>query len=361
MSETSPPMPVLAVTCGDPTGIGLEVLVKALHATQWHTRIAIVLHAAPEHLAAQAPLLEGGAAEIADPERWQLGTLDRRPITPGLWLCPVATSGPLPIPGAPTEETVRVMRDSLDAATNAALGPAADALLTPPITKDLFGEESFPGQTEWLAHRAQASSVAMMLAGPTLRVVPVTTHLAIRDVADALTPERITRHIQTTDQALREDFGIPTPRIAICALNPHGGEGGRFGDEEERILAPAIARARDAGLEVDGPIPADTLFAVAPKGPWDAILTMYHDQGLIPFKMLHFDEGVNVTLGLPFVRTSPDHGVAHDIAGLGKARPDSMIQALKMAVEITLRRTSSHRAQTDRIPDPSHDRGPRVP
>jgi len=233
------------------------------------------------------------------------------------------------------------MRAALIAAADDAIAGRSDGILTLPITKDIWEGESFAGQTEWLAHRAGVQSVSMMLAGPVLRVVPATTHMALREVSERLDPEGIVDQLQRMDSALRRDFAIASPRLAVCALNPHAGEGGRFGDEDQRIVEPAIAIARKQGIQIEGPIPADTLFAFALEGRWDAILAMYHDQGLIPFKMAHFDEGVNMTLGLPFVRTSPDHGVAHDIAGQDRARPESTGSALRMGLEIVRKRRRS--------------------
>jgi 4-hydroxythreonine-4-phosphate dehydrogenase len=177
----------------------------------------------------------------------------------------------------------------------------------------------------------------MMLAGERLRVALVTTHLALRDVRRALTPPLVAETVAITHRALRREFGLRSPRVALCALNPHGGEGGAFGDEEARVLAPALARLRRARIPVAGPFPADSLFFRAATGEFDAVVALYHDQGLIPVKLLDVvlsDPAVNVTLGLPIVRTSPDHGVAYDIAGKGRANPSSMVAALKLAARL---------------------------
>ena len=330
-------IPVLSVSCGDPAGIGLEVLMKSLEEGFLDSDAALILHAVPEQMEAQRLLLTRGS-RFGALETWTELAPGVRPERPGLYQRPIAQGTPPCLPGQPSAEGARIMRESLVAATDDALTGCSDGILTLPITKDIWPDENFPGQTEWLAHRAGVPHVAMMLAGPVLRVVPATTHVALREVADRLEAEHITRQLRILNAALRQDFGVKDPRIAVCALNPHAGEGGRFGDEDQRIVAPAIAEARQEGIHAEGPIPADTLFAFALDGRWDAILAMYHDQGLVPFKMHHFDEGVNVTLGLPFVRTSPDHGVAHDIAGQDQARPESTGSALRLGVEIIRKR-----------------------
>jgi 4-hydroxythreonine-4-phosphate dehydrogenase len=185
-----------------------------------------------------------------------------------------------------------------------------------------------------LAHELNAPKTRMMLAGGALRVVLATTHMALRDVAQALTEENVLETLVTARDALRNDFGIDAPRLALCALNPHASDGGRFGDEESRLLLPAVARARGQGVAVDGPFPADTLFsrAIQMDAPWHAVVALYHDQGLIPVKLAAFGRAVNITLGLGVIRTSPDHGTAYDIAGKGVADPGSMIHAIEVAL-----------------------------
>jgi 4-hydroxythreonine-4-phosphate dehydrogenase len=186
-----------------------------------------------------------------------------------------------------------------------------------------------------------ADDAVMMLAGPTLRTVPLTVHCALADVPRLVTAELLLRRTRIAARALRADFGIADPRIAVAALNPHAGEGGRFGSEDDRIIAPAIAALREEGLNVTGPHPADALFTPRARQRFDVAVCMYHDQALIPLKALDFDEGVNVTLGLPIVRTSPDHGTAFDIAGRGVAHPGAMAAAIRMAAECAARRTTS--------------------
>jgi 4-hydroxythreonine-4-phosphate dehydrogenase len=245
-------------------------------------------------------------------------------------------------PGRPNDVAARAQLAYLERATAAVLDGEAAALVTAPISKSWIARAgfAFPGHTEYLAARAGAAEFAMMLAGPALRVTVATTHLALRDVPQALTAEAIASAAFLTGEALQRCFRIATPRVAVAGLNPHAGEAGRFGDEEERLVVPALALARrrleSAGVpaEVTGPHVPDVVFRQAAGGAFDAVVALYHDQGLIPVKLLHFDEAVNVTLGLPFVRTSPDHGTAHDIAGKGIARADSFLAALDLAASL---------------------------
>ena len=200
---------------------------------------------------------------------------------------------------------------------------------------------AFPGHTEFLAHLAGVDRVVMMLACDALKVVPVTIHIPIAEVPRTLTEDLLTDTIRITHEGLRRDFGLTAPRLAVAGLNPHAGEGGAMGDDEARLIAPVIARLRDEGLAITGPLPADTMFHPAARARYDAAICMYHDQALIPIKTLDFAGGVNVTLGLPFIRTSPDHGTAFDIAGQGKADPSSLIAALRMAREMAAARASA--------------------
>jgi 4-hydroxythreonine-4-phosphate dehydrogenase len=209
------------------------------------------------------------------------------------------------------------------------------ALATAPITKELLQRAGYPftGQTELLADLSHTKCFAMMLASGPLRVALVTTHAPLRDVAKLITGRKIVEVIELSDQICRQ-FGVRRPRIAVAGLNPHAGEGGLLGDEERHIISPAVKRAARRGIAVSGPYSADTLFYRAAHGEFDAVVAMYHDQGLAPFKLIAFDNGVNLTLGLPFIRTSPDHGTAPDIAGKGIARPDGMIAAINMAAQL---------------------------
>lgn len=235
---------------------------------------------------------------------------------------------------SPAERRARAIRAgaiagrAIETAARLALEGTVDAVVTAPVEKHALHLAGYhwPGQTEWLAHLAGGVPVAMMLATPTLRVVLVTTHVALRDVPALLTTARIVEAGRLTIAGLRRWFGIAEPRLAVCALNPHAGEQGLFGDEEPRILAPAARQ-----LDAVGPLPADTVFVRAMRGEFDAVLAPYHDVGMTAIKVAAFGRGVNVTLGLPFLRTSPDHGTALDIAGTGRADPASMIEAIRMA------------------------------
>ncbi|MBI5611382.1 MAG: 4-hydroxythreonine-4-phosphate dehydrogenase PdxA, partial [Deltaproteobacteria bacterium] len=223
-----------------------------------------------------------------------------------------------------------------------------DAMVTGPVPKSIFDHLTPrpPGQTEFLANRLGAKRFAMMLAGPRLRVVPVTTHIGLKDVAAALSTQRIVDCALAAVDALTRWMELSAPRLAICALNPHAGEGGRLGDEEERIIVPAVEMLRDAGVHAEGPHVADTVFYRAMNGRFDAVLCMYHDQALGPLKTVHFHDAVNLTCGLPIPRLSPDHGTAYDIAGRGTADPTSMVQALARAERMASRAAHLHNRPT---------------
>jgi 4-hydroxythreonine-4-phosphate dehydrogenase len=239
--------------------------------------------------------------------------------------------------GRPTVAGGKAMVGYIIRAVEMTLQGEMDAMVTCPISKVLMQEAgyAFEGHTQLIAHLTDTADVVMMLAGDRLRVTLVTIHCALRDVSSLLTEDRVLKTIRITEWALREDFGMTRPRLAVAALNPHGGEAGLFGDEEATIIAPAVQSAQKEGLRVEGPFPADTLFYKAVAGGYDAVVAMYHDQGLIPLKLLHFSDAVNVTLGLPIIRTSVDHGTAYDIAGTGQADPSSIKAAIRMAVLMT--------------------------
>jgi 4-hydroxythreonine-4-phosphate dehydrogenase len=291
----------LAVTLGDPRGIGAEIVAATL---QSHLAADITLVGAREQIAALPAQhrIATGPWDAASPHR-------------------AADAGL--IAGRAVEQAARL-----------ALDGTVDAIVTAPIEKHAIHLAGFPfpGHTEWLAHLAGDVPVAMMLASDRLRVVLVTTHMALRDVPLMLTVDRVVRVGEVTRRGLRDFFAIPEPRLALCALNPHAGEQGLFGDEEARILAPAAER-----LGAAGPLPADTVFVRAMRGEFDAVLAPYHDVGMTAIKVASFGAAVNVTLGLPFIRTSPDHGTAMDIAGTGRADPSSMIAAVKLAIDIAQR------------------------
>ncbi|MBU4117493.1 MAG: 4-hydroxythreonine-4-phosphate dehydrogenase PdxA [Proteobacteria bacterium] len=242
--------------------------------------------------------------------------------------------------GKPTSETGRAMGHYIEEGVRLVQQDKLAGLVTCPISKGALkaGGYRFPGHTEMLAEICQAQDFAMMMAGSTLKITLVSIHQALAEVPGAITRESVLRMIGITGRALRDDFGVAQPRLAVAGLNPHAGEDGMFGDEEQRIIGPAVAAARQAGWLVEGPFPPDTVFNKAAAGQFDAVVCMYHDQGLIPFKLLHFSDGVNVTLGLPIVRTSVDHGTAYDIAGKGMADPASLAAAVSMAKTIVANR-----------------------
>ncbi len=321
----------LAVAIGDPAGIGAEVLAKS-----WEKRRTEGL---PPFFAVGDPLaiesVWGGPVEI----------IEEPSVAPkafGNALPVVRVGGGIEVaPGTPSLDGARNALDSLELAVGLARSGAASGLVTGPVSKAQLYAIGFshPGQTEFVAERCGVSSelVAMMLAGPTLRVVPVTIHIPLRDVPGALTTDRIVAKGRATIRGLQRQFGISQPKIAVAALNPHAGEEGALGSEEQDIIRPAIQRLRDEGHDVVGPYPPDIMFHEHRRGNYDVALCMYHDQGLIPLKMLHFEEGINITLGLPIVRTSPDHGTAFDIAGRDLADPRAMIAAIRTAGECARR------------------------
>lgn len=320
----------IGVSLGDPAGVGPEVVTRALAA---RPDCETVVFGDPEVL---------GRAATCVGERLP-AKVEVIPLT--------RLSGSDVYPGQPNDISGRAQLDYLAAATDAALAGQIDALVTAPISKEWAGRAGFqfPGHTEYLAQRSGVREFAMMLAGPKLRVTMVTTHMALRDVSESLTVANIASAVMLTARVLRDDFALALPRVALAGLNPHAGEAGRFGDEESRLVLPALELAQRrldaAGVvaRVTGPHVPDAVFRQATLGEFDAVVALYHDQGLIPIKLLHFDEAVNLTLGLPFVRTSPDHGTAYDIAGTGKARPSSFLAALDLARELLERRTNRGR------------------
>lgn len=319
----------VAVTMGCPAGIGPEIVCRLFSRDDMPGagRSVVIGDGNVLHQAAQR-LGQSVAIEPWEPGR----PLDRGTIpvfqvgTP--WSDPVRW-------GQPDVLTGKSMGRYIEEAVRLASAGLCSAITTCPISKKSLQEAGYPypGHTEMLAALTRTPRVRMMMAGPRLKVVLATIHVAVRQVADLLTKEEIMDCIAMTRTALRRDFGIAAPRIAVAGLNPHSGEEGLFGDEETRIIAPAVAACASLG-DVSGPWPPDTLFHKAVSGQFDAVVAMYHDQGLIPFKLLHFQDGVNVTLGLPLVRTSVDHGTAYDIAGQNQADPSSLAAALAMAQSI---------------------------
>lgn len=323
---------------GCPAGIGPEIICRLFVQHQETMANAVVL--GDQGVLTQVAAQLGTSLPIM---AWQPG----KSLHPGV--LPVLQVGPqLPLPirwGQPDLATGKAMAGYIESAVALIQQGACSALVTCPISKKSLQQAgyAYPGHTEMLAALCGDPPVRMMMAGPCLRVVLVTIHVALSRVSELLTEAAISDCLRTTALALRRDFGIARPRIAVAALNPHAGEGGLFGDEETRIIAPALARL-EVEAEVSGPWPPDTIFHKAAAGQYDAVIAMYHDQGLIPFKLLHFADGVNVTLGLPIVRTSVDHGTAYDIAGTNQADASSLLAALTMAHSIVQhRRQWGHR------------------
>ncbi len=250
-------------------------------------------------------------------------------------------------PGTASSKTASVVIDSITHAVNLTRSGAASAVVTNPIQKSALYQAGFkhPGHTEFLAELSGPDTVpVMMLANSKLRVVPMTIHIALSEVPKQLTGEMIKQLVRITAASMQRDFGLKKPRLAIAGLNPHAGEDGSMGEEEIKVMRPAIMALRDEGFDVVGPLPADTMFHAEARANYDVALCPYHDQALIPVKTLDFHGGVNVTLGLPFIRTSPDHGTALDIAGKGIARPDSLIAAIKMAADMARKRAAGNAA-----------------
>ena len=331
MSRPGPaPDAPLAVALGDPAGIGPEIIVDA-YASGSALGHPFFVVGGPQVLraAAEARGIDVTIVPIGEPGEAMFAFSAGLPVLAGL-------DAPY-TPGAPTIEGAKLALASLQWATKFTLGGVASALVTAPIAKAQLAAIGFdyPGQTEFLADACAKPyrDAVMMLAGPSLRTVPLTVHVALAEVPTLLSAELIVHKARVVSAALTRDFGIAKPRLAVAGLNPHAGEGGQFGDEEERMIAPAIRELTAAGLDVVGPIPGDALFTPRRRQTYDAALCMYHDQALIPLKALEVDDGVNVTLGLPIVRTSPDHGTAFDIAGNRLADPGAMAAALRMAAQ----------------------------
>lgn len=327
----------LIITMGDPTGVGPEIIVQAFCSGAFTDLTRPLLVAGDIAVLQRAAAVCGIDARLQPGSRLALATDEILMGNYGLPVCGVSTLDITRLKYAqPSPAAGRAMADYITWACDACLCSEAAGMVTGPINKQALQAAGvdFPGHTEMLAHRCQAGEVVMMLAGERLRVCMVTTHCALRDVPDRLNAERILTTMRITSNALRTQFGLEQPRLAVLSLNPHAGEGGLFGDEEQHHIGPAIKAACAEGIAASGPHSADTLFWFATQGQYDAVICMYHDQGLIPLKLLHFDDAVNVTLGLPIVRTSVDHGTAYDLAGTGQASPASLIAAVKMADEM---------------------------
>ena len=322
----------LALALGDPAGIGPEIAARAWEARAEHGLPPFFVVGDCRSIEA---VWDGPVERIFDPAD-AVGIFGD-----ALPLFQVEDAGAI-VPGEPNLAGARCALDSLELAVGLARSGAAAALVTGPVAKAQLYDIGFvhPGQTEFVAERCGVSrtNVAMMMAGPSLRTVPVTMHVPLKAVSELLTVELLVARARVVERGLARDFGIAEPRLAVAGLNPHAGEGGAIGREELDVIGPAVELLREEGIRVEGPLAADTMFHPRARERYDAALCPAHDQALIPIKTLHFDEGVNVTLGLPIVRTAPDHGTAFALAGRGEAHPGAMIAAIRLAGECAANR-----------------------
>ncbi len=321
----------IAVTMGDPAGVGVEVALRALALHRKLSKVpfallgdALLIEATARRLGCRLPLFPLEDVSRAALSRRGVGVLD--------------LGGPLTVePGRVDAACGAAAVSYIREAVRLAMAGHVRAIVTAPIHKEAVHRAgfSFPGHTEMLAAWSHTRRFAMMMVGGPFRITLNSIHVSLAQAIREVTPAQVARSIALTHAALTGGFGFRRPRIAVAGLNPHAGEAGAFGDEEIRVIAPAIRKARTKGWDVTGPYPPDTLFYKVAQGGFDAVVAMYHDQGLIPLKLAAFDQGVNLTLGLPFVRTSPDHGTAFDLAGKGLADPSSMLEALRLAETLT--------------------------
>lgn len=312
--------PKIGITMGDPNGVGPEVVAKALYHPDVAELCEIVVFGNTKIIEKAA---NDSSLSIKINECSEFGPEDLKP-------------------GAIDKKAGQASLDYINTAVKSAMANEIDAIVTAPISKEsthLAGSK-YPGHTEMLKDLTGASEAVMMFEGQKFKVMLVTIHEALADVPSLITKDRVMSTIKITQDALTNLFKIDQPKIVACGLNPHAGESGAFGREEIDHIIPALQEARDHGINIDGPLPADTLFYYANQGRWDAVIAMYHDQGLIPFKMISFNDGVNITLGLPIIRTSPDHGTAFDIAWQGKADPSSMVEAIKVASRLAINKSA---------------------
>jgi 4-hydroxythreonine-4-phosphate dehydrogenase len=312
--------PVIGITMGDPNGVGPEVIAKAISSNEIKDLCEIVIFG-------DAGILQKAAnnsiTELKIIECSEFGLEDLKPSTLN-------------------RKAGQASLDYITTAVNSALKNEIDAIVTAPISKEsthLAGSK-YPGHTEMLKDLSGSNQAVMMFEGNKFKVMLVTIHEALSNVPKLISKDRVLSTIKLTHDSLVNLFKIDAPKIVVCGLNPHAGESGAFGNEEIDHIIPAVEEARELGINVEGPLPADTLFYYANQGKWDAVVAMYHDQGLIPFKMVSFNDGVNITLGLPIIRTSPDHGTAFDIAWKGVADPSSMIAAIKVAAQFAINKST---------------------
>ncbi len=312
--------PVIGITMGDPNGVGPEVIVKAISSNEIKDLCEIVIFG-------DAGILQKAAnnsiTELKIIECSEFGLEDLKPSTLN-------------------RKAGQASLDYITTAVNSALKNEIDAIVTAPISKEsthLAGSK-YPGHTEMLKDLSGSNQAVMMFEGNKFKVMLVTIHEALSNVPKLISKDRVLSTIKLTHDSLVNLFKIDAPKIVVCGLNPHAGESGAFGNEEIDHIIPAVEEAKELGINIEGPLPADTLFYYANLGKWDAVVAMYHDQGLIPFKMVSFNDGVNITLGLPIIRTSPDHGTAFDIAWKGVADPSSMIAAIKVAAQFAINKST---------------------
>jgi 4-hydroxythreonine-4-phosphate dehydrogenase len=342
--------PTIAITMGDPAGIGAEVIVKALADPALRHRARFVIFGMNEMLSYAADLAEYDVFWWRDQFNGRLRAYPHDVVVVDydqFSILGTAIRSPSKMGG---QASMRFCLDAIEAASKRLV----DAVVTAPISKESWKLAGFhfPGHTELFAQRTGSRRYAMMFAGGPIRVVLATTHIPLNGLYGRLNIGAVFQPIDLVHQALVEWFDIPKPRIAVCGVNPHAGENGQFGDEEQRIIEPAIHMAREQGIDATGPYPGDTVFLAARDGKFDVVVAMYHDQGLIPVKLLAFDRAVNLTIGLPIIRTSPDHGTAFDIVGRNRANPGSMHSAIRMAIDLAIRRRLLQQRQAgQRAPD----------
>lgn len=335
-------LPIIGITMGDPTGVGPEVIVKVLTQVKIH-RLCRPLVIGDRNVIARAAQIVGSSVKVEpidkvdrlEPSYRKIQVLSLTHMNPDLLRF-----------GRPDKNCGKAMFNYIKEATNLAVNGQISAIVTAPINKFAMNEAGFNygGHTEILSDLTGTKDYAMMLAGSRLKVSLVTTHSPLREVAGMITPGKVLKTVVLTCRFLHEYMSIKDPRIAVTALNPHAGETGLFGIEEKELILPAIRKVESMGIKVKGPAPADTIFYFALKGEYDAVVCMYHDQGLIPLKMVNFTDSVNITLGLPILRTSVDHGTAYDIAGKGTANPNSMFQAVLLAAKMSKAKKTSPRS-----------------
>ena len=326
-------LPLIGITMGDPSGIGPEIIIRAM--SMQNVKDFCRPMVLGDRNVLSSAILKSPFEDCRKLEIRVISTPDEAEARAGIIdLIPISDleEGTFD-PARPSLEGGKAMVQYILRAVEMARQGEIDAMVTCPISKILMQKAGyrFEGHTQLISHCTDTAEYVMMLAGERLRVVLVTIHCGLREVPLILTSEMIQKTIRITSTAFEKDFGMENPRLAVAALNPHGGESCLFGSEERDIIIPAVEWAGREGFHVEGPFPADTLFYRAASGAYDAVVCMYHDQGLIPLKLLHFSDAVNVTLGLPIIRTSVDHGTAYDIAGTGKADPSSLVAAIRMA------------------------------